>query len=134
MAAAQSALRKQMEQMAQELNKDGSGNGNGLKKIAKDMEKLEEDIVNKRISKETITRHKDIMTRLLKHENAQREREFEEKREANEAKNQLFSNPNEYLEYKEDKEKEIEMLKTIPPSLKPYYKNKVNEYFNRIDE
>jgi len=134
MAAAQSALRKQMEQMGQELNKDGSGNGNGLKKIAKDMEKLEEDIVNKRISKETITRHKDIMTRLLKHEKAQREREFEEKREANEAKKQLFSNPNEYLEYKEDKEKEIEMLKTIPPSLKPYYKNKVNEYFNQIDE
>ena len=134
MAAAQSALRKQMEQMGQELNKDGSGNGNGLKKIAKDMEKLEEDIVNKRISKETITRHKDIMTRLLKHEKAQREREFDEKREANEAKKQLFSNPNEYLEYKEEKEKEIEMLKTIPPSLKPYYKNKVNEYFNQIDE
>jgi len=134
MAAAQSALRKQMEQMAQELNKDGSGNGNGLKKIAKDMEKLEEDIVNKRISKETITRHKDIMTRLLNHEKAQREREFDEKREANEAKKQLFSNPNEYLEYKEEKEKEIEMLKTIPPSLKPYYKNKVNEYFNQIDE
>ncbi len=134
MAAAQSALRKQMEQMGQELNKDGSGNGNGLKKIAKDMEKLEEDIVNKRISKETITRHKDIMTRLLKHEKAQKEREFDEKREANEAKKQLFSNPNEYLEYKEEKEKEIEMLKTIPPSLKPYYKNKVNEYFNQIDE
>ena len=134
MAAAQSALRKQMEQMGQELNKDGSGNGNGLKKIAKDMEKLEEDIVNKRISKETITRHKDIMTRLLKHEKAQREREFDEKREANEAKKQLFSNPNEYLEYKDEKEKEIEMLKTIPPSLKPYYKNKVNEYFNQIDE
>ena len=134
MAAAQSALRKQMEQMGQELNKDGSGNGNGLKKIAKDMEKLEEDIVNKRISKETITRHKDIMTRLLKHEKAQKEREFDEKREANEAKKQLFSNPNEYLEYKDEKEKEIEMLKTIPPSLKPYYKNKVNEYFNQIDE
>ena len=134
MAAEQSALRKQMEKMGQELNKDGSGNGNGLKKIAKDMEKLEEDIVNKRISKETVIRHKDIMTRLLEHEKAQREREFDEKREANEAKNQLFSNPNEYLEYKEKKEKEIEMLKTIPPSLKPYYKNKVNEYFNQIDE
>ena len=134
MAAEQSALRKQMEQMGQELNKDGSGNGNGLKKIAKEMEQLEEDIINKRISNETITRHKDIMTRLLEHEKAQREREFDEKREANEAKDQLYSNPNEYFEYKEKKEKEIEMLKTIPPSLKPYYKNKVNEYFNQIDE
>ena len=134
MAAEQSALRKQMEQMGQELNKDGSGYGNGLKKIAKEMEELEEDIVNKRISNVTLTRHKDIMTRLLEHEKAQREREFDEKREANEAKDQLFSNPNEYFEYKDEKEKEIEMLKTIPPSLKPYYKNKVNEYFNQIDE
>lgn len=134
MAAEQGALRKQMEKMAQELNKDGSGAGNGLKKIAKDLEKIEEDLVNKRISNETMMRQKDIMTRLLEHEKAQREREFDNKREANEAKDQLFSNPNEYLEYKNQKEKEIEMLKTVPPSLKPYYKNKVNEYFNQIDE
>ena len=75
-----------------------------------------------------------IYAGLLEHEKAQREREFDEKREANEAKDQLYSNPNEYFEYKEEKEKEIELLKTIPPSLKLYYKNKVNEYFNQIDE
>ena len=31
------------------------------------------------------------------------------------------------------KQKETEMLKTIPPNLKPYYKNKVNEYFKNMD-
>ncbi len=134
MAAQQEALRKEIQRLSQELNKDGSGMGNGLKEIAKQMEKVEEDIVNKRITQETLNRQKDIMTRLLEHEKADREREYDNKRESKESKNQLFSNPNEYLEYKRLKEKEVELLKTIPPSLKPYYKNKVNEYFNHIDD
>jgi hypothetical protein len=36
-------------------------------------------------------------------------------------------------EYKRRKEKEIELLRTVPPSLKPYYKEKVNEYFNNLE-
>ena len=61
------------------------------------------------------------------------ERELDEKRESNEVKNPKTSNPNEYLEYKKKKEQELELLKTIPPSLVPYYKNRVNDYFNRTN-
>jgi hypothetical protein len=133
MAAQQAALRKQIQELSQELNKDGSGAGNGLKEIAKDIEKVEEDIVNGKLSQNTINRQKEIMTRLLEHEKAQREQEYDEKRKSNEAISQEFSNPTEYLKYKEKKAKELELLKTIPPSLKPYYKNKVNEYFEELD-
>lgn len=133
MAAQQSALRKQIQELSQKLNEDGSGAGNGLKEIAKEIEKVEEDLVNGKLSQSTINRQQDIMTRLLEHEKAQREREFDEKRKSNEAINQEFSNPTEYLKYKEKKAKELELLKTIPPSLKPYYKNKVNEYFEEIE-
>jgi hypothetical protein len=133
MAAQQSALRKQIQELSQKLNEDGSGAGNGLKEIAKEIEKVEEDLINGKLSQNTINRQKDIMTRLLEHDKAQREREYEEKRKSNEAINQEFSNPTEYLKYKEKKAKELELLKTIPPSLKPYYKNKVNEYFEEID-
>lgn len=134
MAAQQMMLRKKLEELAQQMNEDGSGRGNGLKEIAKDLEKVEEDIINQTITPETLNRQKDIMTRLLEHEKAEREREYDNKRKSNEAKNQEISNPKEYLEYKERKEKELELLKTIPPSLKPYYKNKVNEYFNHLEE
>lgn len=133
MAAQQAALRQKIQELSQELNKDGSGAGNGLKEIVKDMEKVEEDIVNKRISSQTINRQKEIMTRLLEHEKAQREQEYDEKRKANEAKEYEISNPSKFLEYKLQKEKELELLKTIPPSLKPYYKNKVNEYFEQLN-
>lgn len=133
MAAQQAALRKQIQELSQQLNEDGSGAGNGLKKIAKDMEDIEKEIVNGNLSSGTINRQKEIMTRLLEHEKAQREQEFDNKRKSNEAINQEFSNPTQYLEYKLKKEKELELLKTIPPSLKPYYKNKVNEYFEQIE-
>ena len=72
------------------------------------------------------------MVKMLEHEKAMREQEKDNKRESNEIKEQDYSNPNQFLEYKRKKEKEIELLKTIPPSLKPYYKNKVNDYFNII--
>ena len=58
---------------------------------------------------------------------------FDNKRKADEVKNQEYSNPNEFLEYKRRKQKEVELLKTVPADLKQYYKNKVNEYFNKVD-
>lgn len=134
MAAQQQALRKQIQDLSQKMNEDGSGNGNGLKEIAKEMEKVEDDLINKRINAETIKRQQDITIRMLEHEKAQREQEYDNKRKANESKNPKLSNPTQYNEYKMKKEKEIELLKTIPPSLKPYYKNKVNEYFEKIEK
>ena len=131
MAAEQGMIRDEINKLSQELNKDGSGLGNQFKKIQKEMEKVEEDIVNDRITQETIKRQQDILTRLLKSEKALREREFDEKRKSKSVKTPIFGNPNEFLEYKKKKERELEMLKTISPSLSPYYKNRVNEYFNK---
>ena len=134
MAAEQAAIRKEVERMAQELNKDGSGNGNQLNKLAQEMEKIEKDIVNKDIQLETLKRQQDIMTRLLESERAEREREQEQRRESQQAHDYSLSNPTEFFEYNQRKKREIELLKTMPPSLKPYYKNKVNEYFIKFDQ
>jgi hypothetical protein len=57
---------------------------------------------------------------------------LDDKREATEGKNGKFSNPIEFLEYKKVKMKEMELLKTVPASLKPFYKLKVDEYFNNF--
>ena len=132
LAAQQAALKKQIQELSQSLNQDGSSLGNGLKEIIKEMEKLEDDVINNNINIETINRQKNIMVKMLEHEKAMKEQEKDNKRESNEIKEQNYSNPNQFLEYKRKKEKEIELLKTIPPSLKPYYKNKVNDYFNII--
>ena len=132
-AARQQAIRQKLQELSQQLNKDGSGKGNQLKKIAEEMEKLEEDLVNKNVTIETLRRQQDIMTRLLESEKAERERGQDEKRQSNENKKDDFGNQIQLLEYKRKKEKEVELLRTIPPTLTPYYKNKVNEYFNSVE-
>lgn len=132
MAAKQAAIRKAVEEKAAELNEDGSGNGNELKQIAKDMEQLQKDIVNNQITEESLRRQRDIEIRLLKAEEAERTRDKDNERKSNEAKDYPMSNPMKYEDYLRRKERETELLKTVPPTLKPYYKEKVNSYFNKL--
>ena len=130
MAAEQESIRNQLQQMNQQMNKDGQGSMGNLEKLAKMMEQTESDLVNRRITQETINRQQEILTRLLKAENAERERELDNKRKSTEAKNENFGNPTEFFEYNMLKKRETELLRTVPADLKPYYKNKVSEYFN----
>ncbi len=110
------------------------GNGGNMSKMIKDMEKTEEDLVNKRLTQELIERQKQIMTRLLQSEKAKRERDLDEKREAEQAKATKRRVPPQFEEYFKQKEQQIELLKTIPPALSPYYKQQVNEYFKKLEE
>ncbi|HEX4888122.1 MAG TPA: hypothetical protein VFV37_08755 [Luteibaculaceae bacterium] len=130
MAAQQAAIRRQVEKMAQELNKEGKGAGNKLKDLAKQMEETEKDIVNKQIKTETIRRQQDIMTRLLEHEKAEREREQDPKRESKQPRNYPTSNPASYFEYNKTRMNSSEMIKTVPVGLKPYYRRKSEMYLN----
>ncbi len=132
MAAQQEALRRQMQQMLDKIKKEGGSNPGG--NIAEMMEQTEKDIVNRQITQETMKRQQDIITKLLESEKAEREREQDEQRKSNEAKNQNLSNPTEFLEYKRLRQKELELLNTVSPSLTPYYKQKVNEYFNSVNK
>lgn len=132
MAAEQEAIRRQMQQMMDKIKKDGGSNPGG--NLTDLMEQTEKDIVNRQITQETMKRQQDILTKLLESEKAEREREQDEQRKSNEAKNQNLSNPANFLEYKRLKEKEMELLNTVPPSLTPYYKQKVNEYFNNVNK
>jgi len=98
------------------------------------MEETEKELVNKQLSAETMRRQQEILSRLLESEKAEKEREQDEQRKSNEAKNENLSNPEEFLQYKRLKEKEMELLNTVPPSLTPYYKDKVNTYFNTVNK
>ena len=131
MAAKQAAIRKAVEEKAAELNQDGSGNGNELKEISKKMEELQRDIVNNQINEETLRKQEDIQIRLLKAEEAERTRDKDNERKSNEAKDIPGINTTKYADYLRKKQQETELLKTIPPNLKPYYKEKVNAYFNK---
>ncbi|NNC86404.1 MAG: DUF4175 domain-containing protein, partial [Bacteroidia bacterium] len=129
MAAQQAAIRQQLQKLNQMQNKDGKKTLGDLEKLAQEMEETETDLVNKRITQETLKRQQDILTRLLEAEKAERERDQDEKRESNEPDEQIYRNPSQFEEYKRLQMREVELLKTVPPSLKTFYKNLVNYYF-----
>ena len=129
MAAQQELIREGMQQMLEEMKKNGVVGDDGINEIMKDMEKLEEDIVNKRITNQTIKRQKDIMSRMLKAENAQQEREKEEKRKSDEYKGPEKTHNIDEIRYEESIRKQQDFLRTNPIEYQPFYKQKINEYF-----
>ncbi|MBO4567437.1 MAG: hypothetical protein J5686_00670 [Bacteroidales bacterium] len=129
MAAEQEMIREGMQQILEEMKQNGILGDDGINQIIKDMEKLEEDIVNKRITNQTIRRNKDIMSRMLKAENAQQEREKEEKRKSDEYKGTEKTHNIDEIRYEESIKKQQDFLRTNPIEYQPFYKQKINEYF-----
>ncbi|MBP9180305.1 MAG: hypothetical protein KBG24_07410, partial [Bacteroidia bacterium] len=133
MAAKQAAIRRQLQQMQQQMQKEGKGAmGNQLQQIQQMMEKTEKDLVNKKFNTETINRQQEILTRMLESEKAEKEREQDNKRESKTANEKTKALPPDLEEYLKQKSKEQELLLTIPPALQPFYKDKTKEYFNKL--
>ena len=130
LAAQQAALRELVKQKAQELNKDGSGDGGEMQKIAEEMEELERDLANKIVDVATLERQKNIITRLLEAEEAERIRGEKEERKSKSGNQNLNPDSPQNIDYLRNRTNEIDLLKTIPPDLAPYYRDRVNEYFN----
>ncbi len=131
MAAKQAALRKALREKQQELQKKGQGSKE-LQDVMDQMDKVEIDLVNKRLNNETLKRQEDIMTRLLEHEKAERERGLDEQRKAETATQKERKMPPSLEEYIKKRQAEIEQYKTVSPALKPYYKQLVEDYFKTL--
>ena len=132
MAAKQSAMRKALREKQKELQQQGKGSKE-LQDLIDQMNKVETDLVNKKLTNEMMKRQEDILTRLLQHEKAEREREFDKKRKAEVAQQFKREMPPSLQEYIKKREAEIELYKTVSPSLKPYYKQLVDEYFKSME-
>jgi len=131
MAAQQTAIRQRLEQLRNEMNKEGQGKGNALNPLIKELEQQEKDLINKNFSPEMLRRQQDILTRLLESEKALRERGFEEKRESESGKDKNYGNLIRFDEYNRQKLGQVEILRAVDPMLSKYYKDKAGEYFNR---
>jgi isoleucyl-tRNA synthetase len=129
MAAEQSAIRKKLEEIRNNLKDKKGGVGDQLNELLKELEKQQKDLVNKNFNN-TLNRQKEILTRLLESEKAMNERGQEEKRESKTAKNHNQGNKIQIQEYNKTKLKNIEDIRSINPSYIKYYKEKANEYLN----
>jgi flagellar biosynthesis GTPase FlhF len=133
MAAKQAALRKALNDLSKEKKEQGKGNP-ALDQLSEDMNKIEIDLVNKRLNNETLKRQQDIMTRLLEAEKSDRQRDQDEKRQAETAQEIKRSMPPALEQYIRQREAEIEQYKSVSPDLKPYYKFLVEEYYQSLKQ
>ena len=129
MAAEQEMIRQGMQQLLKEMKQNGQLGDDGLNQIIKDMEKLEEDLVNKKVTRKTLERNREILSRMLESEKAQQKRDQEEKRKSNEFKGSKFDRTIDELLYRQNLKKNQEFLERNPIQYYPYYKSRINDYY-----
>jgi hypothetical protein len=134
MAAEQEAIRNRLKELAQEMLNQGLGDRDELMQLERDMERSELDMVRKQITRSTMLRQERILTRLLEHEKAEMEREMEERRVGNTANFYDISNPEGVFEYNRIRNRELEILRSLPAGLKPFYRTLVENYFLNVQD
>lgn len=132
MAQMQQQIRKELEKINQTENKDGKGSLGNLGEAIKKMEDTEKNLVNKQLTTEMQKRQNEILNKLLEAENAQRQRDEQPERESQTGKEPQRQIPPSLEEYLKARQSETDFYKTVPPSLKPYYKDLAEKYFRNI--
>jgi len=135
MAAKQAAIRRALDELGKQMNgtQEQGDMAKELKEIADQMEKTEEDLVNKVFDSEMLMRQQEIMTRMLEAEEALRQRELDPKRKGETASDVSRELPPSLQEYLKKRQAEIDLFKTVPADLKPYYRDLVEEYLKGLE-
>ena len=131
--AQQEMIRKMVQREAERIKTEKGKPSKNLNEIAKQMEQTEKDIVNKRITHNTINRQAKILTRLLEHEKAEKKQEKDNKRESKIGKDKINIEDKDFIDFKKIEEKETELFRQVQPIFSPFYKEKVNKYFYNIE-
>lgn len=125
-------LLKQQEalrEMWQELMKDqNAGGGVGDQKTLKLMQESERELAAQHLNERSILRQKDIESRLLEAEKAERQRGEEEKRESGNSKLQMEGNALNDADEPNRKRSETERLKTQDPEYQLFYKDRIEKW------
>ena len=133
LAEQQASIRRKIQELSSLLNSKGmNGNSRELRELEGKMDKVETDLVNRKLSAEMMLRQKEILTRLLEAEKTLREQEQDDKRSSKTPEEISKPIPPQLQKYISDQKQLLELYKTVPPQLKPYYKNMVEQYFHII--
>ncbi|MCF8361836.1 MAG: hypothetical protein K9G70_04350 [Prolixibacteraceae bacterium] len=127
---------EKMQDMLQKLMNQGNVGSKAyetLKDADELLNKVREDILRNNLSDQTINRQQQIMTRLLEADNAQNERDLEEKRKSQTAEEQRLSETAKYFDNSSTNTKFNEQLLRKKLILKHYYQKKFQDYVNQLD-
>jgi hypothetical protein len=125
-----------MQQMLNEMMNSGTLSPEAAKilnEINRMMDQNLNDLINGNITPQTINRQELILTRMLEAEKSEHEREIDEKRKSNEAKEKKISNPEKAFKEKEKELRINEMLRTTNLKFTHFYKNKYRDYLRKLN-
>lgn len=134
LAQEQAKLRKMIQQLQEDLKGTEAGKklGNELKELEKKMDENETDLVNKRVNPELMKRSREIQTRLLEAEKAIKQQEEDPTRQSRTAQQFNRQAPPSMEKFLQEKVKQVELIRTVPPNYTPFYKKQTDNYFRKI--
>lgn len=124
-----------MQQMMNDMMNSGGLDPESVKvlnEINKLMDQNMRDLINGNVDSKVIDRQELILTRMLEVEESDRERELDDKRKSNEAKEKKISNPEEAFKEKEKELRMNEMLQMSNLKFTHFYKNKYQDYLKSL--
>ncbi|RFS15884.1 DUF4175 family protein [Emticicia sp. C21] len=134
LAQEQAKLRKMIQQLQEDLKGTEAGKklGNELKELEKKMDENETDLVNKRVNPELMKRTRELQTRLLEAEKAIKQQEEDPTRQSRTAQQFNRQAPPSMEKFLQEKVKQVELIRTVPPNYTPFYKKQTDNYFRKI--
>ncbi len=135
LAQKQAAMRRALAEMEKALQQGGKEKSGSLGDVKSMMEKSERELLNKKLSPETIMRQQQILSRLLESEKAIMEREQEQRREAEKPKSaERTTLPAELNELLKKTKLQKEQLLQGNPKLTEEYQNAFDKYVESLQE
>ncbi|MEZ4686578.1 MAG: hypothetical protein R3B47_11075 [Bacteroidia bacterium] len=129
-AAMQQAIRQKLE----EMNKEGGPPMGNMGEVMKDMEETERDLLNNKLSLETMERNQKILTRMLQSTRALKERGFEEKRESRSAEAEARTSPEELSKEELKNRLRQELLKSNKLEYSADFIKLIEQYYQKLEE
>lgn len=135
LAAEQGAIAKGMRDVQRSLEGSGeSGLQGRTDEIAKDMEKVAEDLKNRKVDRQTIERQQQILTRLLDAQRSVRERDLTERRKSEPAKPYAVTPPKPLPSDLGDQQKKVReaLIRAMKEGYPAEYEELIRAYFKAL--
>ena len=126
-----------MQQMLNEMMTSGQLSPESAKilnEINRMMEDNLNDLINGNITPQTLQRQELILTRMLEVEKSEHEREIDNKRKSNEARDYKISNPDGAFDEKEKEMRFNELLQLGNVKINQFYKLKYKDYLQNLEK
>ncbi|TXD83986.1 hypothetical protein ESY86_08065 [Subsaximicrobium wynnwilliamsii] len=129
----QQQLRQQLEEQLKNINSQ-NGSKNLGKKLLKDMEQIELDLINKGFTNQTLQKMMNLQHQLLKLENASFMQGEDEKRKADTNRQEFDNTTTNQIPTAKEYFNTTEILNRQALPLQQIYKKKVQAYFKKSDD